>query len=173
MFDGISKRLRKFFFTDALIDRILTLLLHRHLKQNYFIASVEDIPDDFVEDQRNSQNMEDFDERPAAITIACPNVCADGTAGIIIFGINALREGFGDSGVLDALRILKEVVLHESRHADQFEFLRARGGSELIDRVFDDQRDVPYFENILELDAYHYQFTGEAIDLELVFEKYL
>ena len=40
-------------------------------------------------------------------------------------------------------------------------------------RVINDQKNMPYLDNILELDAYAYQLLGIDTDFEIVFADYL
>ena len=172
MFDVISKYLRKHLLTPKNIERILERTADKYLCPNYNYTILDTIPSELLDAYSEFQSV-DEPEDITGITFASAEIDSDGSCGDVWFSVRAIQKGLEDFGLLEGIEIVWEIALHECRHADQFEFLRARGGSELIGRVMEDQKGVPYMENILEVDAYHYQFTGEETDFEIVFARYL
>ncbi len=173
MFDAISRWFRKRIITDEFIMKIIDKTLDEYLRQNYEICIVDELPQEIIDVQQNAQNMSGLDsQNVTAITSAFIDDVTD-FDGIIFFSLSTIQRGLTEYGIFDGMEFVQAIVIHECRHADQFEFLRSRGGSELIRRVMEDQKQVPYDLSIVEMDAYYYQFTGESMDFESVFAEYL
>ena len=174
MFDAISRWLCKLIFTNAFIEKLINETLQEYLNHKYGIFFVDEMPSDLLDIHQSAQNMDGLNsDGITAITFTHCDPDYGDELGEIVFNIECIKHFAIGEGFFDGMQLVRDIVMHECRHADQFEFLRSRGGSELIKRVTEDQKDVPYIDNILEVDAYHYQFTGEKLDFEVVFEKYL
>ena len=172
MFDFISTWLKKKFLTFGFITRIIEKTARKNLRRDYEYLILDEMPGDILEMQREFQKNE-YDDEPTAITVVNTDSPNAQLHGCVFFSLRSIKNCCDDFGFLESIDIVREITLHECRHADQFEFLRSRGGSDLIERVSLSQKDVPYLENIFEVDAYHYQFTGEKTDFEIVFARYL
>lgn len=178
MFKFITKILKKYFLKDDDIMDIIENQLKIKLHHRYKIYYVDEYPEEILSSQREFQNMQGLeDEIPTAITIPYEHVDEDGLMGFMVFNIKSIRDCLQDFGFFRSRIIIKEITLHEIRHCDQFEFLRLMGGSELINKVCEDQKDLPYIENLLEIDAYNYQFNygdrKKVQPLDVVFAQYI
>ena len=178
MFKFVTNFLKKHFLKDNDIIDIIEKQLNIKLHHRYKIYYVDEFPKEVLNSQREFQNMEGFeDEIPTAITIPYDKVDDDGIVGFVAFNINVIKDCLKDFGFFKSRVLIKEIVIHEIRHCDQFEFLRLFGGGELINKVCEDQKGVPYFKNILEIDAYNYQFNHgdrrKVQPLDVVFAQYI
>ena len=172
MFDTISDWLKEKILTPKFITRIITKTADKHLRPDYDLMILDELPTDIVEMHGSFQKV-DTDEEPTGITV-CNHESLDAELhGCVFFSLRSIEGCLKDFGFLESIMIVRDITLHECRHADQFEFLRERGGPELIARVSEDQKDVHYLENIFEIDAYNYQFNGEKLDFERLFARYL
>ncbi|MBR1580190.1 MAG: hypothetical protein IJ668_06800 [Selenomonadaceae bacterium] len=172
MFDFISKRLKEKFLTFDFMSRIIEKTVEQNLRDDYDCVIFDVMPVDIIDMHNEVCPLDDPDEL-TGFTMSNKQAADGGLHGCVFFSLSAIQRCSEDFGFLKSLRLVREITLHECRHADQFEFLRERGGPDLIERVTEAQKGVPYLENIFEVDAYYYQFTGEKIDFELVFARYL
>lgn len=172
MFDIISDWLKENLLTSKFITRIIKKTADKHLRRDYDLMILDKMPTDILELHGQFQKIDDSEE-PTGITISNHESVDAELHGCVFFSLQSIKTCFTDFGFLECIMIVQDITLHECRHADQFEFLRERGGPDLIARVSEDQKDVPYLENILEIDAYNYQFTGEKMDFEILFARYL
>lgn len=57
--------------------------------------------------------------------------------------------------------VIRKIARHEARHCAQFQALRSKGGSELVERVIQHKMSSTYGEDVLEYDAYRCQLGEE------------
>ena len=171
MLNAISRWFRNRIMNDRYLFETLRGELKKQLHQPYAITYTAELELEFLTETpaRSSLDENDF----MAITTAFSEANAAGFLGVIVINFAGIRKHFAELGFFDSKKFLRGIVRHECRHADQFEFLRARGGIELLNRVCEEQQNVSYLMNVFETDAYYFQFTGESRDFEVVFAKYL
>ena len=172
MFDSISKWLKEKFLTFEFMARIIEKTAERNLRADYDCVIFDEMPADIIDMHNDAYPLENPDEL-TGFTLSNKQAADGGLHGCVFFSLAAIQRCSEGFGFFKSMEIIHEITLHECRHADQFEFLRERGGPDLIERVAQAQKGVPYLENIFEVDAYYYQFTGEKTDFELVFAQYL
>ena len=162
MFNFISKKIRSLVIDDEFIRKFILKTLSKNLYIPYDIYFIEKFNDEDKHMQMEYQNIED-EMMEDIVAFTCPY------DDIILCD----THGFSELSYFESIKEIKSIVLHEIRHCKQFDFLRKVGGISLLKRVINDQKNMPYLDNILELDAYAYQLLGIDTDFEIVFADYL
>ena len=174
MFNFISKKIRSLIIDNNFIRKFILKTLSKNLYIPYEIYFIEKFNDEDKHLQMEYQNIEDeMMEDIVAFTCPYDDIILCDTHGYIKFSINAIKKDISELSYFESIKEIKSIVLHEIRHCKQFDFLRKVGGISLLKRVINDQKNMPYLDNILELDAYAYQLLGIDTDFEIVFADYL
>ena len=164
MFNFISKKIRSLVIDDEFIRKFILKTLSKNLYIPYDIYFIEKFNDEDKHMQMEYQNIEDeMMEDIVAFTCPYDDIILCDTHGYIKFSINAIKKDISELSYFESIKEIKSI----------FDFLRKVGGISLLKRVINDQKNMPYLDNILELDAYAYQLLGIDTDFEIVFADYL
>lgn len=94
--------------------------------------------------------------------------------GIIFISPKACKNCIEKFSIKDKKKFFRDIVKHECRHAEQFEYLRSIGGDDLIMKMINDViNKLHYLDNPFEIDAYRVQNEDIYVPLEEVFKDYI